>query len=189
MVDALRLTGDPTIADDLELATLNSIAGGQHPSGAWCTYDTPMNGRHVPSHVHIAFQARPGAMFLNCCSVNGPRVFGMLSQWAVMRSGDGLTINYYGPMRRHVALADGTPVAIEEDTTYPVGDTVRLKVFTVGRETIHAGVANSGLVGEDRGLGERPTGVRSPAGRILEARPLVAARRRDRFAVRHGPAL
>ena len=189
MVEALRLTGDPTIADDLELATLNSIVGGQHPSGAWCTYDTPMNGRHVPSHVHIAFQARPRAMFLNCCSVNGPRVFGMLSQWAVMRSGDGLTINYYGPMqrrcraqRRHARRHRGR----HDISGWRQGP---VESFPVGRETIHAGVANSGLVGEDRGLGERPTGVRSPAGRILEARPLVAARRRDRFAVRHGPAL
>jgi hypothetical protein len=135
MLDALRLTGDSTIADDLELATTNSIAGGQHPSGAWCTYDTPMNGRHVPSHLHISFQARPGAMFLNCCSVNGPRVFGMLGQWAVMRSGDGLAVNYHGPMRAKVTLADGTPVAIEEDTDYPVGGTIRLKISPSAERT------------------------------------------------------
>jgi hypothetical protein len=128
MVDALRLTNDSTIADDLELATFNAIAGAQHPSGDWCTYNTPMNGKRVPSHVHIAFQARPGAMFLNCCSVNGPRGFGLVSDWGVMRNDTGLTVNYYGPMSAKVALADGTPVEIEEATDYPIGDTVQMKI-------------------------------------------------------------
>lgn len=50
MLEALRLTGDSTIADDLELATFNAVAGAQHPSGQWCTYNTPMNGTRVPSH-------------------------------------------------------------------------------------------------------------------------------------------
>lgn len=128
MIDALRLSGDSIIADDLELATFNAVAGAQNPSGDWCTYDTPMNGSRVPSHVHIAFQARPGAMFLNCCSVNGPRGFGMLSDWAVMRNAEGLAVNFYGPMQARVALADGTPVVIEEKTEYPIGNIVRLKV-------------------------------------------------------------
>jgi hypothetical protein len=41
-----------------------------------------------------------------------------------------LAVNFYGPMRAEVALADGTPVTIEETTDYPVGDTVRLKIST-----------------------------------------------------------
>ena len=128
MLDALRLTGDAGIADDLELATFNAVAGAQHPSGQWCTYNTPINGTRGPSHVQIAFQARPGAMFLNCCSVNGPRGLGMLSEWGVMRSTDGLVVNYYGPMRAEVTLADGTPVTIQQSTDYPLGDTICLKI-------------------------------------------------------------
>jgi uncharacterized protein len=128
MVDALQLTGDATIADDLELATFNAIAGAQHPSGEWCTYNTPINGTRVPSHVAIDFQARPNAKYLNCCSVNGPRGLGMLSQWGIMRNAAGLIINYYGAMRAEVTLADGTPVVIEEETSYPVGDKVQIKI-------------------------------------------------------------
>jgi len=126
MIDALRLTGDPTIADDLELATFNAIAGAQHPSGAWCTYDTPMNGRRVPSHVAINFQARPGAPHLNCCSVNGPRGFGCLSEWGLMRTPDGLAVHFYGPMQATLSLTDGTPLTLEQETTYPIGDEVTL---------------------------------------------------------------
>jgi len=130
MIDALRLTADPRIADDLELATLNAAIGSQHPSGAWCTYNTPMNGRRVPSHVAITFQARDDTPHLNCCSVNGPRGYGMLSEWGVMRAGDGLAVNYYGPMEADVSLADGTPVAIRQQTDYPLGDTVTLTLDT-----------------------------------------------------------
>lgn len=128
MLDALRLTGDATIADDLELATFNAVAGAQHPSGEWCTYNTPINGVRGPSYQQIAFQARPNAPFLNCCSVNGPRGFGMLSEWGVMRNAEGLTVNYYGPGCANVSLSDGTPITIEQTTDYPIGNTVRLKI-------------------------------------------------------------
>ena len=145
MIDALRLTGDPTIADDIELATFNAIAGAQHPSGAWFTYDTPMNGKRVPSHVAIQFQARPDAPHLNCCSANGPRGLGALSEWAVMQlwaagphaanvrgtgtsrpQCNGLAVHFYGPMQARLALPDGTPVLLAQETSYPIGDTVAL---------------------------------------------------------------
>jgi DUF1680 family protein len=128
MIDALRLTGDSTIADDLELATFNAVAGAQHPSGQWCTYNTPINGVRGPSHAQIAFQARPGAMYLNCCSVNGPRGFGMLSEWGMMCNAEGLAVNYYGPMQAEVALADGAPVKIRQTTEYPLQGKVQLAI-------------------------------------------------------------
>ncbi len=130
MIDALRLTGESTIADDLELATFNAVFGSQHPSGAWCTYNTPMNGKRIPSHINIAFQVREGTPHLNCCSVNGPRGYGTLSEWAVMRRGEGLVVNFHGPMRAEVSLNDGTPVSIEQDSDYPVNGTIKLKIVT-----------------------------------------------------------
>jgi DUF1680 family protein len=128
MLDALRLTGDSTIADDLELATFNAALGAQHPSGAWCTYNTPLNGNRQPSHIQIAFQVRPGTPHLNCCSVNGPRGYGMISEWGVMRSDAGLVLNYLGRMRAEVQLADGTPVVLRVDTDYPLSGAVRIVV-------------------------------------------------------------
>ncbi len=128
MIDALRLTGDARIADDLERATFNAVFGSQHPSGKWCTYSTPMDGRRVASHVAIKFQARPDTPHLNCCSVNGPRGYGMLSEWGVMRARDGLAVNYYGPMEARVSLADGTPVGIHQETDYPIGPRVTLRL-------------------------------------------------------------
>jgi len=128
MIDALRLTGISTIADDLEQTTLCAMLGAQHPSGAWCTYNTPMAGQRIPSHIHIRFQARPDTPHLNCCSVNGPRGYGSISRWGVMRDDQGLVLNYYGPMTARVSLADGTPVTITQETEYPLDGSIKVKI-------------------------------------------------------------
>lgn len=127
-VDALRLTGDPLAADELELSTWNGLLGAQHPSGSWYTYNTPMDGRREASHHSIVFQARAGTPDLNCCSVNGPRGLSLLSDWAVMRRPGGLTVNYYGPGNVTTALADGATVRLRQETAYPRDGKVRIRV-------------------------------------------------------------
>ncbi len=129
-LDMLRLTGDARAADELELTTWNACLGAQHPSGRWWTYDTPMDGVRIPSYTSIAFQARPTTPELNCCSVNGPRGLGMLSEWSVMTSADTLIVNYYGPGHFQGRLPDKTPVGLRWITRYPLSGHVRLKVET-----------------------------------------------------------
>jgi uncharacterized protein len=102
-IDMLRLTGDARIAEQLELSTFNGGIGSQHPSGRWWTYNTPMDGVREASAHTIVFQSRAGAPELNCCSVNGPRILGMLSEWAVMREGSTITINTFLPGKYKVA--------------------------------------------------------------------------------------
>ncbi|MEK7685494.1 MAG: beta-L-arabinofuranosidase domain-containing protein [Verrucomicrobiota bacterium] len=127
-VDMLKLTGDPTVADELELSTFNGAAGAQHPSGRWWTYNTPMDGVREASAHSIVFQSRAGTPELNCCSVNAPRSLGMLSEWAVMTAPDGMAINYYGPGRFAGRLADETPISIRWETDYPLSGQVRVLV-------------------------------------------------------------
>ncbi len=127
-VDALRLAGDPLMADELELSTFNGMLGAQHPSGNWWTYDTPMNGVREASDDTIVFQARAGTPELNCCSVNAPRGLGMLSEWAVMQTEEGLAVNYYGPMSATVPLSNGHSVTIRQETQYPLDGQIRLSV-------------------------------------------------------------
>ncbi len=43
-LDMLRMTGDCSAADELELSTWNAVLGAQHPDGRWWTYNTPMGG-------------------------------------------------------------------------------------------------------------------------------------------------
>ena len=127
-VDMLRLSGRSIVADELELSLLNSGLGLMTPSGRYVTYDTPMEGRRCASQRSLIFQARPGAEELNCCSVNGPRVLGLLGEWALMRRGDAIALNYYGPGALTFATPSDTPCRIEQETDYPLGPRVRLRV-------------------------------------------------------------
>lgn len=125
-IDILKLTGDAKVADELELTTWNQVLGAQHPSGNWWTYDTPLDGIRAPSYQQINFQYRPGTPELNCCSVNAPRGLGMLSEWAAMRDGDAIVINFYGPCAFDIPLPDGKRLRITEETDYPLDGKVAL---------------------------------------------------------------
>ncbi|HUW34473.1 MAG TPA: beta-L-arabinofuranosidase domain-containing protein [Planctomycetota bacterium] len=128
-VEMLKLTGSSIVADELELSTLNSGLGMQSPSGRWVTYNTPMDGIREASAHTIVFQARAGQPELNCCSVNGPRALGLLSDWAVMRAHDGgIVINYYGPCAFDLQTPAGRNLRIEQKTDYPKKGRIELAV-------------------------------------------------------------
>ncbi|MCK9414407.1 MAG: glycoside hydrolase family 127 protein [Prolixibacteraceae bacterium] len=133
-VEMLRLTGNSIVADELELSMLNSGLGMMSPSGRWVTYNTPMNGKREASAHTIVFQACAGTPELNCCSVNGPRALGLLSEWAILQSGDGLVLNYYGPGTINTSLPSGNSVSIKQDTDYPRNAVVDLSISTDKRE-------------------------------------------------------
>jgi DUF1680 family protein len=127
-LEVLRLTGNPIVADELELSTLNSVLGLHSPNGRWVTYNTPMDGTRKASAHDIVFQARAGSPELNCCSVNGARGLGMIGDWALMASGDVLLLNWYGPSTITARLASGTVVTFAQETDYPRENQVRLRV-------------------------------------------------------------
>jgi hypothetical protein len=126
-VEMLRLTGNPIVADELELSTYNQAIGGFSPTGRWSTYNTPMLGRRIPSTQDIAFQIRPGSEELNCCSVNAARGLGLLSEWALMCDRDGLVLNWYGPATLETNF-EGTPIVLQQSGDYPRDGVVQLAV-------------------------------------------------------------
>lgn len=130
-VEMLHMTGDPVVADELELATLNSVLGLHSPSGRWATYNTPMDGVRRASTQDIAFQAREGTPELNCCSVNAARGLGMISDWALMADGDGLFLNYYGPGTMTAEL-NGSRVRLTQETAYPRDGRIRVALAVEG---------------------------------------------------------
>jgi hypothetical protein len=134
-VEMLRLTGCSIAADELELSMLNSGLGMMSSSGRWVTYNTPMDGIREASAHNIVFQARAGSPELNCCSVNGPRTLGILCEWAIMRSRDGLALNYYGPGTIKTSLPSGNAVSIKQDTDYPRNAVINLSITTSRNES------------------------------------------------------
>ena len=127
-VEMLRLTGDPCVADELELSTLNAVLAYHSVSGRWVTYDTPDDGTRLAAHAINSWQSRPGSPELNCCSVNGARGLGMVSDWALMRDEDGLVLNWYGPSEITAPLDGGVTVTLRQTTDYPRGGRVELRV-------------------------------------------------------------
>lgn len=125
-VEMLRMTGDSIVADELELSTCNSVVGLHSPTGRWVTYNTPMDGTRKASAHDIVFQARAGSPELNCCSVNGARGFGMISDWAVMTGDDALILNWYGPSIFVTRVPGGPDVTLRQETDYPRGNKIRL---------------------------------------------------------------
>lgn len=126
-VEMLRLTGDPLVADELELSTLNQAVGAFAPTAQWSTYNTPMDGRRIPSTQDIAFQIRPGSEELNCCSVNAARGLGLISEWGLMRDATGLALNWYGPSTFETTVME-TPVTLTQTTDYPRDGRIELAV-------------------------------------------------------------
>ena len=125
-VDMLRLTGDSRAADELELTFFNGGIGAQDMNGRWWTYNTPMDGVRRASAHDIVFQAMPGSPELNCCSCNAPRILGCLSDWAVMKSDDGVVLNYYGESVFEVPIGSSGRVKIAQKTDYPRDGYIRL---------------------------------------------------------------
>jgi DUF1680 family protein len=134
-VEMLRLTGDPRVADEIELATLTASLGGQHPSGRWWTYNTPMDGVKLASAHEIVFQSHPGGPELNCCSVNAPRGPAMIAEWGLMRVPDGVALNYYGAGSMEISLPSGHPIRLVQRTSYPRSGSVRIRVGLRSPET------------------------------------------------------
>ena len=127
-VEMLRMTALSIVADEIELSTLNSVLGLHSPTGRWVTYNTPMDGTRKASAHDIVFQARAGSPELNCCSVNGARGLGMISDWALMAAEGDLILNWYGPSMLTVKLPSGVAVSLQQQTDYPRSPRVRIKI-------------------------------------------------------------
>jgi hypothetical protein len=127
-VEMLKLTAASVVADELELTLFNTALLAESPSGRWCVYNSPMAGQRESTTIEIAFQARCGSSELSCCSVNGPRLFGLLCEWAAMLVPRGavptVAINYYGA----ISVAIPQVVTVVQTTTYPLSPTTVVTV-------------------------------------------------------------
>ena len=131
-VEALRASGESRCADALENSFYNAVCAYEHPSGSWCCYNAPMNGRREASFQSIVFQARPGQPELNCCSVNGPRGFAELVNWGVLQGKDddgapALFVNYYGESEQTFTF-NNKKFKLSQKTQYPLDGKIELEL-------------------------------------------------------------
>jgi DUF1680 family protein len=87
-----------------------------------------MDGVRKASAHEIVFQSRAGTPELNCCSVNGARGFGLISDWALMQGQEDLFLNWYGPSVFTVPCPRGGSLTLRQDTEYPRSGMVILHV-------------------------------------------------------------
>lgn len=117
----LRLTGEPAYADDLEQGMYNALLGAQALDGTWWCHHSPLAGRRERAPEQCG-------MHQNCCVANGPRGLTLLPQVAVMAGREGPVVNLYGQISATAKLASGNSVRIEQDTDYPAGDLIRIRL-------------------------------------------------------------
>eukprot|EP01051_Picozoa_sp_SAG22_P019291 SAG22_NODE_3514_length_1669_cov_1.398089_3_plen_201_part_01 len=140
-VEMLKMTANSVVADALALSLLTSGLFLPSPSGRWCVYNSMMNGTRESTMMEISFQCKAGSSELSCCSVNGPRMLGLLAEYAVMAVPAGISgapaggaaavggwaINTYAPGTTTVPSAGGA-VTFTQTTEYPLDGKIEISV-------------------------------------------------------------
>ena len=126
-----QITGDADLFDHLERSLYNAQMGAWHPSGAWSTYHTPMDGVRCANIQSINFQCRPGSPMLNCCSVNAPRGVGQAAEWMFTERDGGICVNCFEPME-----AEFAGITLRVEGAYPAPGDVRITVSGAERPVL-----------------------------------------------------
>lgn len=117
-VEMLKLTGNPIVADELELTFMNFVLAYTARSGLWQSYNVPSDGRITTAMPGMGEPDRPDNSEICCCTVNGARGFGLISEWALLQDKDGLALNWYGESTI-TAHMNNVPIEIYQETDYP----------------------------------------------------------------------
>ncbi|MHB1001570.1 MAG: beta-L-arabinofuranosidase domain-containing protein [Armatimonadota bacterium] len=126
-VELMKLTADSVVADELELTFMNFALGFSSRSGLWQSYNVPSDGKITMAMPGMGDPNRPNNVEICCCTVNGARGFGLLTEWALMQDKDGLALNWYGPSTL-TAHVNGVEVALKQETDYPRNGNITLHV-------------------------------------------------------------
>ncbi len=131
--DMLRLSGDSSVADELEWSTLNSALGSIPYDGTCSTYATQPDG--LRQFCVLNRQGPHDGRALSCCSTNAARALGNIANWALLQNQDGLALNYYGPSTIAADLGSGNRISLTQTTSYPAQGDIRLDVSIKKPET------------------------------------------------------
>ncbi len=119
--DLLRLTGNPSYADQIEKSMYNALLASLKDDGTQIAKYSPLNG------IRHAGEEQCG-MNINCCNANGPRAFMMLPRFAAMGARNTVYINLYGKSESVIPVNPSNSVAIDQISEYPVSDSIEIKI-------------------------------------------------------------
>lgn len=123
----LRLTGEAKYADAVETAFYNALLGAMRPDGSdWAKY-TPLSGQRLKGSEQCG-------MGLNCCNASGPRGLFAVPLTAVMKSEEGVSVNFYLNGTFRSETPEGNSFAVEQRTDYPVSGRVEIGLNLQKRE-------------------------------------------------------
>jgi hypothetical protein len=125
----LRLTGDPSWADQMELSLYNSLLGAMNRTGDWWAYFSPLSGERMPSPMQVP-QCRS-----SCCVANGPRALLLTPGWAVMYGSEGPAVNLYTPGHWKLRTPGGRALEFLQETSYPAGELIDISLAQKKPET------------------------------------------------------
>lgn len=123
----LSLTGDSTVADQMEITMYNALIGAMRPDGEWWTHQNPTL---VTGDMHN-YKENAGTQYIgqDCCVASGPMALAMIPQYAVMqKTGSGPVINFYTKGRAKVDLDSCEYVDLEIFGDYPKTGSITISV-------------------------------------------------------------
>jgi uncharacterized protein len=126
----LLLTGESRYADLIERTLFNALLPGVSLGGDRFFYVNSLELRPdaVVENQRSVASGRQGWFGTSCCPTNLMRTLSSLEHYFVTRSGDGLQLHQYAPMRIRTTTTAGQPVELDIATEYPWEGTVEIAV-------------------------------------------------------------
>jgi DUF1680 family protein len=119
--DLLCISGNPKYADNIEITYYNALMASTNSGCSAIEMYSPLEGHRGDSNHQCG-------MDMNCCSANGPRGYMLIPRYALMTSENEIYVNLYTNFSATFKFASKNVINIDQKTTYPVGDVVKIIV-------------------------------------------------------------
>ena len=120
----MRLTGDPTPADEIEKYVYNGLLGAMKPTGDGFSYVNLLNGNKV---VNYGWGWHFDDFYVTCCNLNGPMGLAYIPYVAVMTNEEGPIVNLYNAGEVNMNTRT-QPLQLTIDTDFPLTGHVVINV-------------------------------------------------------------
>jgi len=125
----LRTAGEAKYADVMELVLYNSMLSAVSIDGKSFFYTDPL--RWYGSEHRLLSQDAPSRWYTfncYCCPPQVARCISWLHEWACSLSDEGVWVNLYGGNKLETKLADGSPITLSQETSYPWEGLIKITI-------------------------------------------------------------